>query len=172
MDGTVLYELHFPFVFVFMQFLILVVFFSAPRGYAFIIAGSSLESDGEIKKTVRVVSYTAMIILTMNFFALDKGLLDCYCKIEEQYKVGQYQVISGEVHDFVPSRLTNKGDESFSVNGIIFEYDMMEYKIGYQRTKPFGGKIRNGQQLQIKYVVWQGENRIVYIKRLQVIFFK
>lgn len=30
---------------------------------------------------------------------------------------------------------------------------MLEYKIGYQKIKPLGGKIRNGQRLKLKYII-------------------
>lgn len=166
MHGKILYELHFPMEFIIIQLIFLGMFFLLPRGYSFIIKGSSLETDKATEKNVHTVSYIAIACLLMIFMPFNKGLIDMYRQFDKMYEDGKYESITGEVKDFTPSKVTNKSNESFSINSIIFEYDILKYKIGYQKIKPLGGKIRNGQQLKLKYIVYNGENRIIYIEQV------
>lgn len=166
MHGEILYELHFPMEFIIIQLIFLGMFFLLPKGYSFVIKGSSLEKDKATEKNIKIVSYIAVVFLLMIFMQFDKGLIDMYKQFDKMYEHGKYASIIGKVEDFIPSKVTNKGKESFSINGIIFEYDMLEYKIGYQKIKPLGGKIRNGQRLKLKYIIYNGENRIVYIEKI------
>ncbi len=166
MHGEILYELHFPIEFIVIQIIFLGMFFLLPKGYLFVVKGSSLEKDKATEKNIRMVSYIAIIVLFMIFIPFDKGLIDMYRQFDKMYEDGKYESVTGKVEDFIPGKVTNKGDESFSINEIIFKYDMLEYKIGYQKIKPLGGKIKNEQQLKLKYIVYNGENRIIYIEQV------
>jgi len=166
-SGKILYELHFPVELIIIQVIFLGIFFLAPRVYAFVVKNSSLAMEHAVKSKVCVISYTAVVVLAIGFFFFDKGLLDMYRQVRELYETGQYESVAGEVEALIPGAVTDKGHESFSVEGIPFEYEMLEYKVGYQTIKPLGGIIRNGQKLKIKYVVYNGENRIIYIEELQ-----
>ena len=166
MHGEILYELHFPIEFIVIQLIFLGMFFLLSKGCLFIVKGSSLEKDKATEKNIHMVSYIAIVVFFMIFLSFDKGLIDMYRQFDKMYEDGDYEAITGKVEDFVPGDVTNKGDESFSINEITFKYDMLEYKIGYQKIKPLGGKIKNGQQLKLKYIVYKGENRIVYIEQV------
>ena len=84
------------------------------------------------------------------------------------YRRGEYRTVEGCVEDFHPMPETGGDRESFTVDGVAFEYSDYELQFGYHNARSLGGVITgDGQHLKIGYVQlrWQG-SVIVYIEEL------
>ena len=69
------------------------------------------------------------------------------------YRAGDFQTVEGAVENYVPKGLWDRGDESFSVNGVLFSYCSDDLQPGYMRNYSHGGVITgNGQRLKIDYI--------------------
>lgn len=83
------------------------------------------------------------------------------------FKRGDYNAVEGFVENFHPMPKEGHDSESFSINGIPFEYGYT-ISFGYHKVKSDGGVITgNGQHLRIGYTCynWLG-NVIVYIEEI------
>lgn len=64
---------------------------------------------------------------------------------------GYYEVIEGPVTDFIPMPYTGHQLESFSVNGVNFEYSDYVINGGFNKTSSHGGPIYEGRWVRISY---------------------
>ena len=82
------------------------------------------------------------------------------------YQRGEYQTVEGYVTEFGPGRARTY--ETFTIDGVCFEYSDYVVQFGYHNVKSLGGVITgDGQHLKIGYTEysWLG-NVIVYIEEL------
>jgi hypothetical protein len=74
----------------------------------------------------------------------------------KHYQDEEYDVIEGEIENYIftPSEEHNKGSaqESFQVSGVIFVYSDKNKDSSYNRTKLYGGEIKNGMRVRIYHV--------------------
>ena len=66
--------------------------------------------------------------------------------------IRQEQVVEGRVENFAPMPYEGKALESFTVDGIKFEYSDFVLSPGFNNTASHGGPIREGLQVRIHYV--------------------
>ncbi len=91
-----------------------------------------------------------------------------YKAIVGAYENGEYEVVEGYVENFDPMPGEGHKDESFEINSVKFSYSDYTITFGYNNAKSHGGVIEgNGQHLKIGYVVYYGQNTIVYIEQLK-----
>lgn len=84
-----------------------------------------------------------------------------YLEIVPKYKSGNYCEVEGIVEDYVK----DKGDESFTINGMEFEVRNYTATWGYTLIFTKDSVITgNGQHLRIRYI--PATNSIVYIEEL------
>lgn len=85
-----------------------------------------------------------------------------YYESNDLYEQGEYETIEGAIENFVPMPYEGHMHESFSVNGISFDYsDFNSTYHGFNNTKSHGGPISgNGQQVRIGYVT-KGEQNVI-----------
>ena len=77
----------------------------------------------------------------------------------------EYQVVEGKIEDFHPMPHSGHDVESFTVNGVYFEYSDYMLVYGFNNTASHGGPIkRNGQQVRLSYITVNGDNRILKIE--------
>ena len=106
---------------------------------------------------------TISLLVTVFFMA---NIILQYNNIVKPYMNNEYLIVEGEVQDFVPGSDDWGNDtESFTVNGIKFEYSQPSAAFGYRRYAENGGVIKgNGQYVRIGYVIYDDENVIVLIE--------
>ena len=66
-------------------------------------------------------------------------------------KNGTYEEVEGLVENFDPMPHSGHKNESFTVNGINFEYSDFGSSAGFNNTKSHGGPIDEGKYVRIKY---------------------
>lgn len=77
----------------------------------------------------------------------------------------EYQVVEGKIEDFHPMPHSGHDVESFTVNGVYFEYSDYMLVYGFNNTASHGGPLkRNGQQVRLSYITVDGDNRILKIE--------
>jgi hypothetical protein len=77
----------------------------------------------------------------------------------------EYQVVQGKIEDFHPMPHSGHDVESFTVNGVYFEYSDYMLVYGFNNTASHGGPLkRNGQQVRLSYITVDGDNRILKIE--------
>ena len=84
------------------------------------------------------------------------------------YRRGEYEIVEGYVENFDPMPEVGHKQESFTIDGVRFEYSDYEIRSGYHNARSLGGVITgDGQHLKIGYTEynWLG-NVIVYIEEL------
>lgn len=79
-------------------------------------------------------------------------------------KNNECEIVEGYVENFSTPTATGHDSESFSINGITFDYADFN-NVGYSEMKAHGGVIHgNGQYLKISYVTIDGTNVILKIE--------
>lgn len=77
----------------------------------------------------------------------------------------EYKVVEGQIENFHPMPHSGHDMESFTVNGVYFEYSDFVVHYGFNNTASHGGPIkRNGQQVRLSYITKNGDNRILKIE--------
>lgn len=92
---------------------------------------------------VIAVSFSIMSIL-ITYFQHER--------IQNFRESGQVSIVEGRVENFVPMPYEGKALESFTINGVKFEYSDFVYSYGFNNTSSHGGPIREGLQVRIHYV--------------------
>ena len=73
-------------------------------------------------------------------------------KCIHQAKAGDFDVVEGEVRDYVPQSEFGKGYESFTVNGVAFRYSDNDLSLGgFHNTAHRGGPVRPGLHARIAH---------------------
>mgnify|MGYP001618321442 CR=1 FL=1 len=76
-----------------------------------------------------------------------------------------YNIVEGETENFSPMPKGKNGNESFTVNGISFEYCDYIMRKGFNKTSINNGLItKNGQKVRISYYTLDNENLILKIE--------
>lgn len=113
------------------------------------------------------LSVLGMLVILFVAIVVFPDQIRMYANTVGAYKRGDYQIIEGYIEDFHPMPKKGHDIESFTINGVSFEYGYTG-SFGYHRCKKDGGVITdNGQHLRIGYTNyrWLG-NVIVYIEEL------
>jgi hypothetical protein len=75
-----------------------------------------------------------------------------HLQAQDRLRSGNLQVVEGLTSDFKPSPRNDKGAESFTVNGVRFEYSAAAVTPGYNWTSNHGGPInRDGLPVRVHY---------------------
>lgn len=72
--------------------------------------------------------------------------------LREDYENGNFKVVEGTVENFDPMPSSGHKMESFTVNGIRFEYSDFEVTPGFNNAASRGGPIREGLKVRISYI--------------------
>jgi hypothetical protein len=73
-------------------------------------------------------------------------------KLSHALSDGSAQTVEGEVMDFHPMPYEGHAMESFSVNGVHFEYSDAMHDVGFSQSASHGGPLRAGLYVKIAYV--------------------
>ena len=86
------------------------------------------------------------------------------CFLVDSYRTGNALTVKGKVEEFHPMPETLHDTESFSINGIEFSYNNHNEEYYYSKCAFDGGYIKkNGQEVELWYVEYDGVNYIVRI---------
>ena len=75
-----------------------------------------------------------------------------YVSLIRAFEAGNYKVVEGPVQDFHPKPYTGKGNESFEVGGMRFEYSEFELKAAHNTTTVHAGPIEDGLFVRVAYI--------------------
>ena len=168
--GTILYEATIS-----SNCIILVIFFivsywfviSFPKNIRSFTEKHSIEYNKSDEETQKMVK---KMLFGISFFwvLVICSAVDMYIDVVGAYKKGEYEVTEGYVEEFIPIGKDGNNRESFSINGIEFNYSNISIQYGYCKVAKNGGVIyENGQHLKIGYVQCGADgNVIVYIEDL------
>lgn len=92
-----------------------------------------------------------LILLPLIWTAIVGAPFSSYVRARAALKNGTYEVVEGKVAHFSPIPMGDHGSESFSVNGIPFEYSEAKIDFGFSQSRIKGGPIYQGKQVQIHY---------------------
>ncbi len=76
-------------------------------------------------------------------------------ELNKAYRGGRFTVVEGRVENFVPISPGGKGTETFTVDGVRFQYSDNEITGAYNKTLSHGGEIAPDRTVRLSYV----ENR-------------
>lgn len=164
MENRVLYEASFSVSpSSFMPLIMLVVFICITVHYA------RAEKRGAPKTEfgIGIGALGSIVFLVVLAFVIPNQIR-MYRATVGAYQRGDYQIVEGYVEDFHPMPAQGHDQESFTVNGVEFEYSDYTEQFGYHNARSLGGVITgDGQHLKIGYTnyQWLG-NVIVYIEEL------
>lgn len=86
-------------------------------------------------------------------------------KTRRIFKNKDHEVIEGKIENFHPMPYSGHDVESFTVNGVYFEYSDYILSYGFNQTSSHNGPLReNGQEVRLSYISEDGENRILKIE--------
>lgn len=72
--------------------------------------------------------------------------------LREKYAEGKFKVVEGQVEHFDPMPKSGHKMESFTVNGVKFEYSDYIVTPGFHNAASLGGPIREGLPVRISYI--------------------
>ncbi len=72
--------------------------------------------------------------------------------LREDYAKGNFNVVEGRVTNFDPMPKSGQKMESFTVNGIRFEYSDFVVSPGFKNATSLGGPIKEGLPVRISYI--------------------
>ena len=88
-----------------------------------------------------------------------------YWQNQQVLQQGRAKVVEGVVEDFSPQPRGDNGVESFTVNGVKFDYSVAEITAGFNNSSTHGGPIdRNGLQVRIHYTTDASTGRNTILK--------
>lgn len=117
-----------------------------------------------VRKEQAILAFIISVILFC-VFLLGTGRKISY--VYNKYNSNDYNIISGEVTEFIAGGFDYSKVESFCIDNVKFEYSDSDY-CGYNKNKNGGGVITgNGQKLKIGYINYKGENIIVSIEQME-----
>ena len=169
--GNVLYEVHYQFNFAYLIPILLIIFISI---YSNTWNKSVIHSPNIQRRGTTVnVNFIRIFCLFVIIFSISVSVITIFYEFNEYkniiigYKNGDYLTTEGYIENFKPMPYSGHSDETFYINDVYFSYSDYEGNIGYINTKSHGGVIQgNGQHLKIKYIYFNGKNRIAYIEDL------
>jgi hypothetical protein len=105
--------------------------------------------DYRSRKTSDWVMFVFSILwISCTFFLTFHG----YLNVHEALASGNYQVVQGQVSDFVPMPYGGHSMESFCVSGQCFSYSDYVVISGFNHTASHGGPIREGLNVRVSYI--------------------
>ncbi len=87
-------------------------------------------------------------LATILSVGLGKSLHD-QRQLADALRKGEYEIVEGEVVDFVPMPYDGGARESFVVGGHRYDYSDWEATAGFNNTQSHGGPIRQGVRVRI-----------------------
>ena len=90
-----------------------------------------------------------------------------YYRIKKIYEGGSYKTVEGQIDNLDPMPYAGHKQESFTINGIGFNYsDFSTSYYGFHKAASHGGPIKeNGQEVRIGYITSdEGHNTILKIE--------
>ena len=100
------------------------------------------------RRIVRVALWFSLI-WTMATFAVT---FPEYYLLRKKYRAHQYSVVEGIVENFKPMPYEGHENETFTVNGMRFEYSDYAVSSGFNQTSSHGGPIKEGIQVRISHI--------------------
>jgi hypothetical protein len=106
-------------------------------------------SDG---KQIRfAVGYLMIIWCSLLIVLANLNLIPKFVEARHAYLNGDSSVIEGTVESFHPMPTLGVADESFSVNGKAFLYNVLDPTPCFHNSPPHGGPIHSGLSVRIYY---------------------
>ncbi len=161
--GTIVSALAIPFVLILGIILIFRLAYDPVKTFK----GKNLSVIKKIPN-YRYLFFAGIFVSLCAYYVL-QGQLEMYRKVIIPYANGQYEIVEGYVHDFIPMPPEGHSREMFDIDNVHFEYSDYLISVGCNRTKNNGGIIRrNGQYLKVGYVYFNESygNIIVYIEEI------
>jgi hypothetical protein len=112
------------------------------------VFNSVFESSG-FQKTVMPIF---AIIFGMIWVALGMLSYPTFAGLRNAARDGRYEVVEGQVREFVPMPYEGHARESFVVDGHRFSYSDYDLTMGFNQSRSHGGPIREGLQVRIAHV--------------------
>ena len=109
----------------------------------------------------------AALMLIVSLIRLPE-ILSYQRELKETIETENYLIAVGEIENFVDRAESGHIFESFTVNGVFFEYSDYIVINGFHQTSRNNGPIkRNGQEVRISYMKKDNENIIMKIELKQ-----
>jgi hypothetical protein len=139
-------------------------------GVVFILAGFGItyyqyKTKGKITAYKGIFGICFMGVATLWTVWVGYIQFSGYIQAHKIIKQKTYTVVEGDIGNFDPMPASGHKHESFTVQGVRFEYSDFEIVEGFNNTKSHGGPIRgNGQKVRITYYTVRDRNLILKLE--------
>lgn len=127
----------------------------------------TLSGETQYKNVIieRVFSLIGLIVSVSVFSLILVQNITDYNFITKNICEGNYEIVEGEIENFIPMKKEGHSQESFDVDGVTFIYNRSNPKHGYHFPNVDGGYItNNGQYVRITYINYNGYNIIIRLE--------
>jgi hypothetical protein len=100
------------------------------------------------------VGYIFVIFCSFMIVLVNLVLIPKFYEARHAYLSGDSSIVEGTVEDFHPMPALGVADESFSVNGRKFSYNVLEPTPCFHNLPPHRGPIHSGMQVRIYFKDW------------------
>ncbi len=150
-------------------FIVFLGFILIGRSYDPVKTFKGKNSSAVIKVPNYKLLYLGILFVIVCTAFILQNFLKMYRTVIIPYANGQYEIVEGYVHNFIPMPPEGHSNEMFDIGDVHFEYSDNLIVLGYHKSKPNGGVIRgDGQYLKVGYVYFNESygNIIVYIEEI------
>ncbi len=121
-----------------------------PPGLIIVIGCALVRFHGgqELRQVTGWVIISFSLLLT---FFINLSLIPKFFEARHTYLIGDSSVIEGTVEDFHPMPALGVAEESFSVKGTEFSYNVLDSTPCFRNLPPHRGPIRSGLNVRIYY---------------------
>jgi len=100
------------------------------------------------------VGYIFVIFCSFMIVLVNLVLIPKFYEARHAYLSGDSSIVEGTVEDFQPMPALGVADESFSVNGTKFSYNVLDSNPCFHNMPPHRGPIHSGLQVRIYFKDW------------------
>jgi len=103
------------------------------------------------KQIYKVVGILVAIVAAFFFFITAASLVPTFVSLRNAYRSGDRLLVVGTVENFHPAPYLGGANESFSIKGAIFSYNVLDPIPCFHDAPAYNGPIRPGLEVRIYY---------------------
>lgn len=116
------------------------------------------------KPALRTSSFVMMAFGLLWLLVTGTGIIGGWYTYRAALDTGAHERVEGVVENFEPERRDGSGDESFTVQGLYFEYSAYRISPAFKKSQVKGGPIREGLPVRIAYFPRDRNNAILKLE--------
>jgi hypothetical protein len=117
----------------------------------FLVGGALLVRFGKQRKVFQLVGILVGLLSILFLLIALVTLVPPFLKARHDYRAGSTSVVEGTVEEFHPAPALGPAREHFSINGVIFSYNVLDPSPCFHNEPFQKGRVHSGSRVRIHY---------------------